>query len=65
MIHAYTLTFVLVSMLNGQQVRVPQTWEDLASPEHCLRVVREVQRDLPRGVMLRDAICSRTQRWRA
>jgi ABC-type Fe3+ transport system substrate-binding protein len=49
MIHAYTLTFILVSMLNGRQVQVPQTWEDLASPEHCMRVVREVQRSLARA----------------
>lgn len=65
MMHAYTLTFVLVGMLNGQHVEVAGVREDLASPEHCQSVVREVQRRLPRGVMLRDAICSRTQRWRA
>ena len=63
MLETYTLTFLLVGMLHGRPVELPQVRQDLSSPEHCLQVVREVRRTLPKGVRIQSPVCSHDRRW--
>ena len=63
MLETYTLTFLLVGMLHGQLVGLPQVRQDLSSVEHCFRVVQEVRRTLPRGVRIQQPVCSKHRRW--
>lgn len=63
MLETYTLTFLLVGMLHGQMVELPRVRQDLTSVEHCMRVVQDVRRTLPRGMSIQRPVCSKHRRW--
>lgn len=57
---AYVLTYVIITAMPGQQPRVEQFERPaLLSVEQCLRVTREVQRNLRRGQRLHRPVCER------
>ena len=63
MLETYTLTFLLVGMLHGQAIELRQVRQELTSVEHCLQVVQEVRRTLPKSVRIQQPVCSKHKRW--
>jgi hypothetical protein len=59
----WVLTVIVVGVLNGQPIAYQQVEDQLRSPEHCLEVVREIQRTLPRRHRILNPICERGRVW--
>lgn len=59
---SWILTFVVVVSVNGQRVERHQTTLDMRGPDHCVLVLRDARRGLPRGARIERARCSEV--WR-
>ena len=59
---SWILTFVVVSVVNGNLVQHQHTAMDMRGPDHCISVLRSVQQNLPRTARIVRPRCQEV--WR-